>query len=61
MTVEREIVWLKERRHYATLIYRGTYYSVVSWFEDAIEYEDTIENDDYEFFEERAIEFDSDG
>lgn len=58
--MEDEVVWLKSQRRFAFLISRGAWFSVVSWREDDIEYEDTVENDDYEFWRERAIEFESD-
>lgn len=60
VTIEREIVWLKNRRQYAYLVRRGAYFSDVEWTEDGIIYNDTVENDDYEFWEERAIDFDAD-
>jgi hypothetical protein len=57
-----EIVWLTDRfpGRWAALVSRGTYYSTVVWAEEGVEYEDTIENTDYEFLEDRAIEFEPD-
>lgn len=59
-TNEREVVWLKHHRHYAYLVHRGAYYSEVEWAENLILHKETVENDDYEFWEERAIDFESD-
>lgn len=60
MVVDEEVVWLKTQRRWAFLVSRGAWYSVVHWRENDIDYEDTVENDDYEFWTERAIEFNSD-
>lgn len=59
-TLEPEVVWLFGRNRYAFLVHRGAYYSTVRWDEESILYEEEIENNDYEFWSERAIEFESD-
>lgn len=56
--VMAEQVWLKTHHRWAVLISRGAYFSHVCWVEDSIEYEDYVENDDYDFWEERAIQVD---
>ncbi len=55
-----EQVWLKTHNVWAVLISRGAYYSHVVWSNDGVEYEDYVENDDYDFWTERAFEFESD-
>lgn len=57
--LDREVVWLKSARHFAWLVSRGAWYSEVEWTENGVTITDTVENNDYEFWEERAIEFDS--
>jgi hypothetical protein len=58
----KEVVWLHELRRFGFLESRGTYHSIVliqgkdgSWI-GAL-----VENDDYDFWEERAIDYDDDG
>lgn len=58
--IENEVVWLREKGRFAFLVHRGAFFSTVKWFDEGIEYEDDIENDDYEFWEERSIEFEPD-
>lgn len=55
-----EIVWLIERRHFAVLVTRGAYYSVVKYNRDNFEYEEEIENSDYEFWEETIFDYECD-
>lgn len=52
-----EVVWLLEKRRYALLLNMGAYYSQVLWTENGIDYEDLIPNDEWEFWEERAIDY----
>lgn len=54
--MDNEIVWLTYYRTYAKLVSRGAFFSVVE-IPDAGRV--LIENDDYEFWEDRAIEFES--
>jgi hypothetical protein len=58
--VNGEMVWLLTQRRWAVLTHLGAHYSTVEWVENGIEYEDIIENDDYEFLEDRAFEFEPD-
>lgn len=57
----KEVVWLSELRRFAFLVSRGAFYSTVYIPKDTGK-DDTIvvENDDYELWEERAIEYESD-
>jgi len=59
-----ELVWLQRDGstpgRWVALVHRGAFYSKVIWSEDGIEYEDTVENDDYEFLEDRAVNFEPD-
>lgn len=57
----REVVWLFDRRHYAFLVWRQAYYSKVTWIENDEWVTEVIENDGYEFWRERAIDFESEG
>lgn len=61
MTHEPEIVWLLEDRHFAILLNRGAFYSTVAFTRDGVDYEVVIENDDYEEWEDHAIDYESDG
>lgn len=54
-----EIVWLVEQRRFAWLISRNAYYSVVSYSPESLACF-VVDNDDYELWEERAIEYESD-
>jgi hypothetical protein len=49
---EPEIVWLVVERHFAVLVNRGAFTSVVKFSRDGADYEVEIENDDYEFYED---------
>ena len=55
-----EVVWLTEDRMFAWLINRGAHYSLVKFERDGHEFTALIENDEYEFWEERAIDYESD-
>lgn len=57
--MDDEIVWLKEERRPAILVSRGAFFSVIRYITNGIEYEVDVENDDYEFWEERAFDFES--
>lgn len=56
---EPEIVWLTEVRTYAFLIKRNAFDSLVRYVHDGIEFEVWIENDEYVFREDHAIEYES--
>lgn len=60
MVVEPEIVWLIEDRHFAILLHRGAYYSTVQYTRDGTDYEVVVENDDYEDWEEHALDYEQD-
>jgi hypothetical protein len=51
-----EVVWLKEDRGFAFLIKRNAFYSTVLYLGEEIE----VENDDYEYWSERSIDYESD-
>jgi len=55
-----EVVWLSEERHFAFLGHRDAYFSVVYWFENGERITMIVENDEYELWEERAIDYESD-
>lgn len=54
-----EVVWLHEQRRFAFLVSRNAYFSVVSYSQDGGGF--IVDNDDYELWEERAIDYESDG
>lgn len=54
-----EVVWLNEYRRFAFLVSRNAYYSVVSFNPNGLGCF-IIDNDDYELWEERAIDYESD-
>ena len=56
-----EVVWLYDERCFAILVHRGAYYSEV-YIPGSEHAEDIIEvsNDDYDFWEERAIDYEPD-
>lgn len=59
--VDFEIIWLTEQRRYAFLVSRGAYYSAVSYSNDPEESDVfLVSNDEYVFWEERAIEYEPD-
>lgn len=58
--VENEVVWLHTERIYAVLVRRDAFFSIVRYTSGGIDYEVQVENDDYDIFEERATEFESD-
>lgn len=53
---EREIVWLTEERRYGELLARGAYFSIVTYTLGGIDYEVLVENDEYVFREDHAID-----
>lgn len=56
-----EVVWLHEFRRFAFLLKRDAYHSLVVMQNDAGESEQlVVENDDYDLWEERAIDYESD-
>ena len=57
---DNEIVWLTEQRHYAELISRGAYFSTVVYTREGHEVTIDVENDEYEFWEDRAIGYECD-
>lgn len=56
--MDNEVIWLTELRRFAFLVSRNAYYSVVKFTLDGRHY--VIDNDYYEFWEERAIDYESD-
>jgi hypothetical protein len=56
MTRPVEVVWLHEYRTYAFLISMGAYYSHVKFSRNGLDYEIIVENDDFETWEEHAVD-----
>lgn len=59
MSRDDEIVWLIELRTFGILVSRGAFYSVVRFTRDQTDYEVQIDNDDYEFWEEHSIDYET--
>lgn len=57
--MELDIIWLIEQRRFAFLVSRNAFYSMVSYDPTGRESFE-VDNDDYEYWEERAIEYESD-
>jgi hypothetical protein len=55
----REAVWIFEQGRWGWLVNRGAFFSVVTWTEDGLDYEDIISNDEYEFWEDRVTDYES--
>jgi hypothetical protein len=55
-----EVVWLTESRTFAFLEHRGAHVSTVFWLADEVAIFEIVENNEYVFWKERAIEFESD-
>lgn len=60
MEVTPEIVWLTEERHFALLVQRNAFYSLVRYTREGTDYEVVVKNDDYEFWEEYAFDYEQD-
>lgn len=57
--MENDVVWLHTKRTFGFLIQRNAYYSVVLYTQGGIDYEVEVENDDYDVWEDRATEYES--
>lgn len=57
--MDYEVVWITDVRRFAFLISRNAYYSVVCYTPDTVGCF-LIDNDDYELWEERATDYESD-
>lgn len=55
-----EIVWLLEERTFGILVKMGSFYSTVRYTRDGYDYEVLIENNDYELWEEHALDYETD-
>lgn len=55
-----EVVWLNENRRFAFLERRDAFVSLVYWYEGDERITLIVENDDYDLWEERAFEYDTD-
>jgi hypothetical protein len=58
--MEDEVIWYGEERCYAFLVSRHAFFSIIRYTKDGYEYVVAVENDDYDLWEERAIEFETD-
>lgn len=55
-----EVVWLTEERTYGVLILMGAHFSVIRYYRNGVGHDMLIENEEYEFWEDRAIEYGTD-
>ena len=56
--MDDEVVWLTELRRFAFLVRRDAFFSTVKFTKDGRVY--VVDNDCYELWEERAIDYESD-
>lgn len=56
MTRDPEIVWLTEERTYAILVRLGAWYSTVKYTRGGVDYEVVVSNDEFEYWEDHAID-----
>lgn len=61
MSKEIEIVWLLEERTYAVLVNLGAYYSTVRFTRGGIDYDIQVANDEFEYLEDYAIDYEEEG
>lgn len=55
-----EYVWIFEERVYGVLLNYGAAVSLVRYESNGLEYEEWLDNDDFEFRSERAFEYEQD-
>ena len=60
MTRGPEYVWIPDERVYGILVSSGAYYSRVEYSVDGITYEVVMDNDDFEYFGDYGIDYDTD-
>lgn len=52
-----QFIWLFEERTFGVLIEMGAYFSRVRYVHGGIDYDIYVENDEFEFWEDHAIEY----
>jgi len=57
--MDDEVVWLFYEKRFAFLVSRHAYHSVVRYQDNGFEHEVEVMNDEYELWEERAIDYES--
>lgn len=59
VTQEPEYVWIPEEKVYGILINYGAYYSTVVYSVGGITYEVVMDNDEFEYFGDYGIDYDT--
>lgn len=60
VTKDPEYVWIPDERVYGILVSAGAYYSRVMYSKDGITYEVVMDNDEFEYFGDYGIDYDTD-
>ena len=60
VTKDPEYVWIPEEKVYGICINAGAYYSTVVYSVDGITYEVVMDNDEFEYFGDYGIDYDTD-
>lgn len=60
MARDPEYVWIPEERVYGILVSAGAYYSRVVYSTGGITYEVVMDNDEFEYFGDYGIDYDTD-
>lgn len=55
-----EVIWLTEERRFGWLLKLGAHMSLVMWHDDEGRVFDLIENNEYEVWEDHALDYESD-
>lgn len=56
---DKPVVWLTEYRTFGWLLKVGAYFSTIVYTVEGIDYEEEIENNEYELWENHAIDYES--
>ncbi len=55
--IKKPIVWLTEYRTFGWLLQQGAFFSTIVYSVDGIDYEEQIENDEYELWEDYGTDY----
>lgn len=58
MLHSEDLIWLFEERCFGYVVELGSYYSKVAYSRDGIDYEVLMENNEFEFMEDRYFDHD---
>jgi len=60
MVREIEYVWLTDERTFAELVRLGAHFSTVRYTREGIDYEVIVSNDEFDYWEDDASDYDED-